>query len=163
MHEPVLVPDMTIFIQVGIFFACYFVLNALVFKPYLALLKARREQTVGLREAAERDRAQAEKLRTEYETFLKTERKKISAWSDEERKKIQDEERHRIQLARDMAAKANDAARAVLEEEKDKARRDLESSASEFTSAIVSKMLGRKVQVSGGASQNSDVESTVPT
>lgn len=158
MHEPVLVPDWSLLIQVGIFFASYFVLNSLVFKPYLALLKARREQTVGLREAAERDRVRAEELRTEYETFLKAERKKISAWQDAERKKIQDDERAKLQQAREMAAKANDASRAVIDEETKKARKTLEASANEFTSAIVSKMLGRKVQVSGSAAHQSDAE-----
>jgi F-type H+-transporting ATPase subunit b len=163
MHEPVLVPDYTLFIQMGIFFASYFILNSLVFKPYLALLKARREQTVGLRAAAEHDREKAESLRQQYETFLKAERKKITAWSDEERKKVQDEERSRIQQARDTAAKANDASRAVLEEERRKARKSLESSVNEFSSAIVSKMLGRSVQVSSGAAKKTSVETSVPT
>lgn len=165
MHEPVLVPDFTLLIQMGIFFATYLVLNSLVYKPYLALLKARREQTIGMREAAEKNREKAEKLRAEYEAFVKTERKKISAWTDAERKKIQDEERHRIQAARDMAAKASEAARAVLDEEVKKARQGLEPSVNEFASGIVSKILGRKVQISGvGASKNADAEnSTVPT
>lgn len=152
MHEPVLVPDFTLFIQMGIFFASYFVLNTLVFKPYLALLKARREQTVGLRAAAERDREMSIKLQAQYDTFMKTERKKVVAWSEAERKKVQDEERKTIQTARDTAAKANDVARAELEEEKQKARRSLETTVNDFSSAIVSKMLGRKVQVSGSSS-----------
>lgn len=149
MHEPVLVPDFTLFIQMGIFFASYFVLNTLVFKPYLALLKARREQTVGLRAAAERDREMSIKLQAEYDTYMKTERKKVVAWTEAERKKVQDEERKTIQTARDTAAKANDVARAELEEEKQKARRSLETTVNDFSSAIVSKMLGRKVQVTG--------------
>lgn len=164
MHEPVLVPDYTIFIQVALFFASYFVLNALVFKPYLALLKARREQTVGLKEAAERDHAQAEKLRADYEIFLKAEKKKIAAWSDEERKKVQDEERLQIQKARDLAAKSNEASRAVLEEETRKARKSLEANVNEFSSAIVSKMLGRSIQVSGTSSaKKAALETQVPT
>ncbi len=163
-HEPVLVPDLTLFIQMGIFFASYFVLNALVFKPYLALLKARREQTVGLRQSAERDRELAEKLKVEYETFMKAERKKIATWQDEERKKIQDEERARIQTARDQAAKSNEVARVVLEEEKAKAFQKLQSSVNEFSSAIVSKMLGRKIQVSSSqAALKIDAEDAVPT
>ncbi len=152
MHEPVLVPDFTLFIQMGIFFASYFVLNALVFKPYLALLKARREQTVGLRAAAERDRETSLKLQAEYDTYMKTERKKVVAWTEAERKKVQDEERKTIQNARDTAAKANDIARAELEEEKQKARRSLETTVNDFSSAIVSKMLGRKVQINGTSS-----------
>jgi len=152
MHEPVLVPDMTLFIQVGIFFATYFVLNALVFKPYLALLKARREQTVGLTETAEKDRLEAARLQAEYETFVKSERKKIAAWSDEERKKIGAEEQAKVHSARATATAKNDAARAALDAEQKKARRTLEASVQEFTSAIVSKMLGRKVQVTATAS-----------
>ncbi len=164
MHEPVLVPDFTIFIQVALFFASYFVLNALVFKPYLALLKARRDQTIGLKEAAEKDREKAEQLKAEYDAFLKAEKKKIAAWSDEERKKVSDHERSQIQLARDAAAKSNEAVRAALEQETIKAKKALESDVSEFSSAIVSKMLGRKIQVSGAAStKKSNLETQVPT
>lgn len=151
MHEPVLVPDFTIFIQVALFFASYFVLSALVYKPYLALLKARREQTVGLLEQAEQDKTRAETLRVEYETLMKAERKKITAWSDEERKKVQEEERLQTQLARDAAAKAIEAAREIRDKEKKSALKALESSVNEFSSSIVSKMLGRKVQVTGAA------------
>lgn len=153
MHEPVLVPDFTIFIQVALFFASYFVLSALVYKPYLALLKARREQTIGLIEQAELDKAKAETLRIEYEALMKAERKKIAAWSDEERKKVQDEERAQTQAARDIAAKASEAAREVRDKEKKSAIKSLESSVNEFSSAIVSKMLGRKVQVTGAATE----------
>jgi F0F1-type ATP synthase membrane subunit b/b' len=164
MHEPVLVPDYTIFIQVALFFATYFVLNSLVFKPYLALLKKRREQTIGLKEAAERDRAKAEELRGQYESFLKAEKKKIAAWADEERKKIQDDERTQIQSARDLATKANEVSRSVLAEETKKARSSLEASVNEFSSAIVSKMLGRKIQVSSSpATKSANLETQVPT
>ncbi|MBY0371827.1 ATP synthase F0 subunit B [bacterium] len=164
MHEPVLTPDLTFFIQMGIFFATYFVLNHLVFKPYLALLKARREQTVGLTEAAEKDRAEAVRLQREYELYVKAERQKNAAWADEERKKIGAHEQSILQTARSAASAANDAARASLEEETQKARRSLESSVQEFSSAIVSKMLGRKVQVSAGsASRSSQSQETART
>ncbi len=164
MHEPVLVPDFTIFIQVALFFASYFVLSALVYKPYLALLKARREQTVGLLEQAELDKAHAETLRVEYEALMKVERKKIASWADDERKKVQDEERLQTQLARDTAAKASEASREVRDKEKKSALKSLESSVNEFSSAIVSKMLGRKVQVTGAAIDKSvGSENTVRT
>ncbi len=163
-HEPVLIPNMTLLIQVGIFFACYFVLDSLVYRPYLALLRARREQTIGLKAAAEKDRAEAERLKASYEAFLKSERKKIGAWADEERKKVQEEERSRIQSARDAAAKTSEAARVVLEEETQKARKSLDGTVLEFSSAIVSKMLGRSVQVSPSVSkQDKGVETAVPT
>ena len=126
-----------------------------MFKPYLALLKARREQTVGLTETAEKDREDAARLQSEYELYVKAERLKIAAWADEERKKIGQQEQGILQSARTAAAAANDAARASLEQEKKKARRTLEASLQEFTSAIVSKMLGRKVQITAPAAARS--------
>jgi F-type H+-transporting ATPase subunit b len=164
MHEPVLVPDFTIFIQVGLFFASYFVLNALVYKPYLALLKARRESTVGMKEQAEKNQAEAEKLRIDYEAVMKVERKKIAAWAEEERKKIQEEERTQIQTARNAAAKKMEESRLALENEKKAALKSLEGNVGEFSSAIVSKMLGRNIQVGTGTpGKKSEMESAVPT
>src|ERR1041385_6045342 len=103
-HELNLVPDFTLFIQIGIFFAAYFVMNALIFKPYLGLLDAQKAKTSGLNEQSYRDKERAQKLQTDYEAFVKSERKKIATWSEDERRKVTDEERKIIQQARDAAA-----------------------------------------------------------
>src|SRR5437868_2662854 len=100
-----LIPNFTLLIQLGLFFASWAVLHFLVFRPYLALVHARHEKTAGLKEKAIADREKAERLKNDYETFMKAERKKITTWTDAERKKIAEEEQQTIQAARDEAGR----------------------------------------------------------
>lgn len=164
-HEPVLVPDYTLLIQLGIFFAAYFVLRFLVFKPYLELLRIRRLKTVGLKEQAAQAHEQATKLRADYDAFMKNERKRINAWSDEQRKTVLDEERGIISKARDAAANELQGARGRIHADSEKARRELLPLISEYSSQLVTKLLGRKVSINGAhieASRRAETE-TRPT
>ena len=163
MHEPVLLPDVTLFIQLGIFFACYFVLKFLVFKPYLALLNHRREKTIGLREKAVAASERTEKLRADYETFMRAERKKVAGWTDEERKKVSDEERRIVQEARDQVATDLAALRTRVATEVERARRELMPSVAEFSSQIASKLVGHKVRISPTTAEAGKSPSTEPT
>lgn len=149
-HTPDLIPNSTLLIQVVIFFACYFVLKALVFKPYLELLKVRAEKTIGLETRANEAVAEAAALKTKYEEHLQVERKKVQAWVEEERRKISEEERKIIQEGRDVASKELDVIRSNSQAELEKAKKELAPLVSEYASAIASKLLGRKVQVSAG-------------
>lgn len=164
-HAPVLVPDYTLFIQLGIFFASYFVMRALVFKPYLALLAERRAKTVGLKEKALHAREKAAKLQTDYEAHMKQERKKVAAWTDEERKKIADEERAIVEAARGEVAESLATSRAKILADTEQARRDLMPLVNEYSSQIASKLLGRKVNVVAAATskgQRENSEQVVP-
>lgn len=150
-HEPVLVPDQTIFIQLAIFMATYFVLRVLVFKPYLALLAERREKTLGMKEKAQSDQASADQYKQEYEEFLRVEKKKISDWADGERRKVAEEEKTIIDAARAAATKQQQAVYATLQVETENARQELKAKVPEYASELASKILGRKVQVQAGA------------
>jgi F0F1-type ATP synthase membrane subunit b/b' len=165
-HEPVLIPNYTLFIQLGLFFATYFVLQFLVFKPYLALLKLRRQRTQGLKEEASQTQEKAQKLREDYEAFMKNERKRVQAWTEQEKKQVQDEERRVIAAARSAAGEELKTVRGRIQSESDKARQQLLPLVSEYSSQLVSKLLGRKVHISGTAAQASkgnDTEVRVPT
>jgi F0F1-type ATP synthase membrane subunit b/b' len=165
-HEPVLIPNYTLLIQLGLFFATYFVLQFLVFKPYLALLKLRRQRTLGLKEEASQTQEKAQQLRVDYEAFMKNERKRVQNWTEQEKKQIQDEERRVITAARSAAGEELLAARGKIQIEADKARQQLLPLVSEYSSQLVSKLIGRKVSVSGVSAQSSkgsDSEVRVPT
>jgi F-type H+-transporting ATPase subunit b len=154
-----LIPNFTLFIQMAIFFGCYFMLNKFVFGPYLALLEIRRAKTIGLKEKAVHDKQHAEKLRTDYEAFLKSERKKLVAFMDEERKKVADEEKVIIQESRAAVGKGLQTLRERLRLDVEKTREDLSPLVSEYSSQIASKLLGRKVNVSGVSMERNSVES----
>ena len=151
-HTPVLIPDITLFVQLGIFLATWFVLSYFVFGPYLKLLQARRDKTVGLKEKAHHASVKATKLQAEYETYMKTERQKIHGWLDQERSKVADEERNVISKARDIAAQEMNVAREKIQADTEQARRDLLPLAADFSSQIASKLVGQKVSISASAS-----------
>jgi F0F1-type ATP synthase membrane subunit b/b' len=153
-HGPSLAPDITLLIQVALFFISYFALSALVYKPYVQLLKLRESRTDGLREKAAEARARAQKLQADYETQMREERRKVALWSDAERRKVADSEREIIQAARDQAAKTLQAARKKTDDELREAHRALSPLAVEFSSAIASKLLGYKVKVSPKAAES---------
>ncbi|MBI4403182.1 MAG: ATP synthase F0 subunit B [Deltaproteobacteria bacterium] len=147
-HGPELIPDFTLFIQLGLFLACYWVLRTCVFGPYLRLLHLRHEQTLGLRQKAGGDKEQAEKLHAEYESFMKEERNKASAWLDEERKKIAEEERSIIQGSRTQVSEELKAFRIKIASECEKTKKELLPQVTDFASKIASRAIGQKVNVS---------------
>lgn len=158
------IPNYTIFIQLGLFFVCYFMLNKFIFAPYLSLLEARRMKTSGLKEKAATERERAEKLKEQYETFMRAERKKVGTWVDEERKKISEQERLALTDARNQAAAELKKKREQISHETDKIRKDLAPLVNEYSSLIASKLAGRKVSVSGaglGSKKSATAETTV--
>ena len=164
MHGPSLFPDYTLFIQLAIFLASFLVLRALVFKPYLQLLALRRERTIGLQEKAAKDMERAVKLEADYENFMRAERKRIAQWSDDERRKIAEDERRIVQSAREAAADELLAVRKKIATDAEQARRELTPLVNEYSSQIASKLLGRKVSVSVSAASGKHTEAeTVPT
>jgi len=159
-----LVPDHTLLIQLGLFFACWATLHYLVFKPYLALQHERHQKTVGLKEKAAQDRERATQLQSEYEAFMKAERKKISAWTDEERKKISEEEHHIIQEARNAVSQDFTQLRAKIEADSSRAWAELLPQVREYSSQIVSRLVGYKVSIPPSphdGKKQADAESTV--
>ena len=146
-----LIPDFTFFIQIGIFLACYAVLNVFVFKPYLALLRAREAKTVGLREEAAKNVEKAESLKSQYDTFMKAERKKLASWTDEQRRHIGDEERKLLQRAREEVGAELQSLRSKLKTESERAREALVPLIPEYSSSIATKLVGYQVKVPASA------------
>lgn len=147
MHAPAISIDFTLFIQAGLFFASWMVLHFLVFKPYLALIEARHAKTTGLMEEAAKAKLRATQLETDYETFMKAERKKISEWTDGERRKVGDEEREIVGKARAEVTGELEALRKQVNADLEKARKDLLPQVGEYSSHIVSKLVGYNVKV----------------
>ncbi len=158
-------PDLQILgIQAVLFFVSFAALHFLVFKPYVQLLKLRQARTIGMRDKAAHARERSQKLQAEYDSHMREERKKVTAWSDGERRKIADAEREILQAARDQAGKDLQAARKKTEDELKEAQRALSPLAVEFSSAIASKLLGYKVKVppkSADASKSTETETVL--
>lgn len=165
MHgAPNISPDFTLFIQMAIFFASWLVLHFLVFKPYLALIEARRAKTVGLVDQAAKARVKAAQMETDYDVFMKAERKKITDWADGEKRKIGEEERDIVGKARAEVTIELETLRKQVGSELEEARHNLLPHVADYASHIVSKLVGYHVKVPTTATEvkkKTDAESTV--
>lgn len=162
-HETQLIPDSTIWIQLGIFILTYFTLKYLVFDPYLKLLKLRNEKTKGLLEESAKKRAEAEISKSEYESYMREERKKLSLWLEEERKKISDNERQLLGKVREGVSKDMQVLKDNLAAQVKDVKKELSPSVKEFAEAISSKILGHKVKITSSAKETSSKESRAHT
>lgn len=142
-----LLPNYTFFIQLGLFFVCYFVLNRFVFAPYLRLLEERKAKTVGLKEQAEKDKLKAQELKVAYESYLKEERRKLGAWYDEEKKGIEEVAKKQIEAARGEVSSHLKKQKEVQEGETRQVVSELEAKVPEYTSQILEKILGKKISM----------------
>jgi len=160
-------PDLNLFptqvgIELGIFFASYGVLNKILFKPYLELVHARNAKSTELKDKSAQQKVQAEKLKTEYEAFMKTQRKDVAHWLEEEKKKVADEERTIIEEARNKVAKELAASRKAAEEQLDIAKKELLPLIGDYSSKIVAKLTGKKVTISSaGVVAKKEIEETL--
>ena len=136
-------------IQLALFLSSLFVMNLLVFKPLLELIHIREQKTHGLKDAAEKAKLKAEKLKADYENFIKAEHRTTSLWMDEERKKISEEEHRITQAARDDVGEKLNGLRKQINTDIEKARADLSPLISDFASRIASKLVGNTVSIAG--------------
>jgi len=139
-------------IHLGIFFASYTVLNKVLYKPYLELAKARQAKSTDLKAQSAHQKEETLKYQAEYDAYMKKERKEISHWTEEEKKKVADEERAIIEAARNKVAKELAQAQKQAEEQLAIARKELLPTVGELSSKIVAKLTGKKVTIHSGAS-----------
>jgi F-type H+-transporting ATPase subunit b len=141
--EDILSVDKTLIIQIIIFIASIFILNAFLFKPILELLEKREKLTTGTIKEAKKLEEEVEHIIKDYEAKLNEARSQAI----EERGEI----RRRAQAAaEDLIGKARKEAQILLEEAKikleleakeikEKIRPDIEVLARELASQILRK------------------------
>ncbi|MFM8270437.1 MAG: hypothetical protein ACKN9V_09645 [Pseudomonadota bacterium] len=160
-------PDLNLFptqvgIELGIFFASYAVLNKVLFKPYLALVHARNAKSTELKEKTAHQKTQADKFQADYDSFMKTQRKDVSHWLEEEKKKVADEERAIIEEARNKVAAELASSRKAADDQLDIAKKELVPLIEEYSSKIVAKLTGKKVTISSsGIAAKKEIEETL--
>jgi F-type H+-transporting ATPase subunit b len=140
---PVVDIDGTFFIQGGLFLLMVFLLNGLLFKPWLEV-QARRTQSIsGALEKAEQMQLDATAKGDEYDAKLRAARDEAMGIRSDERKEGEREAAERLSAARDEARKSLDEARMRIEKETSEARSSLSGRVDELAKDIVSKILGR--------------------
>ena len=134
--------DKTFFFQISLVVVLYFILNKLLFRPYLKLLEKRESLTKGKFSEGKQLEVQMESLKQEYE---KRSRKLYSEFQ-KLFSKIKQESEKEFQIKREALKKAHsDLLRAkkeeILKSEKE-SEEDIKKAIPSFVEALVNKMKG---------------------
>jgi F-type H+-transporting ATPase subunit b len=140
------IPDYTLFIQMGLFLSLIFVLNILLYKPILSIIERRKKQLEESENEIKLFNESVEKRVAEYEDKLRQAKIKGSELKKEiiqegvnQAKNIVDVVRNEIPvLTRDFQQK--------MDKEVEKAKLILDSHSKELSLEIARKVLGRPVQ-----------------
>lgn len=133
--------DGSIFIQLVIIALVFFVLRALVFRPYLATLDARETKTLQTRERATQLQIKARALEARYETELATARDKAVTTRQTLRAEGTLRREQFIAEARRISTAKMDAAHAAIDAQYEGARADLKTQVDQIAGLIVDKVL----------------------
>jgi F-type H+-transporting ATPase subunit b len=137
--------DGTIFVQLGIFFAAFFILKTLVFGPVLEVFAEREKSIGGAKQEAAKLEAEAAEKRAHFEGELR----KVRASASEERERLRGEAQ---KLARELTDGARREATSSQKSAKDQLDREVgavrEQALREvpvLAKQIATKLLGRSV------------------
>ena len=137
--------DATFFIQLGLFFFMFIFLYALLFRPAVRLIEARRQATDGTRAEAGEMREEAARLEADVEAQIRD----IRAAAQGERDRIVEQarrrEREQLDAARAEARRSVEQARERMEQEGMRARADLEAEVEKLAATVAERALGRSV------------------
>ena len=141
--HPLIDVDGTVFLQLILFVATWFVASKLLFSPYLKLRDARTRGIDGAKTEALSFKAEAESRVAAFEEKLTSAKSK----AQEERRRIKGQAAGQLREITDAARKQSEdalsSARKSLETESKRARDDLMPKADELANHLVEKLIGR--------------------
>jgi F-type H+-transporting ATPase subunit b len=130
------------FVHLANFLILLFLLDRILFRPLLGLLKEREDRTKGSLENAKAMDNERNDLLREIETKLSAGRNKARDIFDGVSQEGLAEQRKSLDEATAQAAKLSDQARVKLEAETKKAKEKLQREVESFSKIIVEKMIG---------------------
>lgn len=140
---PVVDIDGTLFVQGGIFLALIFILNPLLFKPWLETQARRAEAIEGAATKAVALRGQADALVKDYDEKIAAARERALDVRGSVRREEEAKQAIVLAEARNVAAAEGEAARARLATSVANARADLAGRVEELGKTIADKLLGK--------------------
>jgi len=146
-HKPAPLVDIdgTVFVQFGLFLLLLIVLNKLVFRPYLALLRERDENIDGARTEAQKMNDRAGTDLDSYEDQVMKARKEAATVRAELREEGEKTAAELLAEARNQSEAKITAARDKIHKSADAARLALRTRADGIAKEIATKLLGREV------------------
>jgi len=137
--------DGTFFVQLGVFLFIFIFMYAVLFRPVIRLLEARRTATEGARDAAARMRDETAEMRERFDARVQ----EVRATTQLERNKLIEaarrQERELTLKAREDSRKAVETARNEMERRGGEVRRQLAGEVEGYAGAVAARVLGRSL------------------
>lgn len=137
--------DPTVVIQIICFLVLWFVLNKLLFRPYLRLLEERESRTEGVRRETADLEGEGQRLRAEYEERIARAREIGSAGKERILDQGREQRERLLRLAREEAANMLERVRHEVRGQLQKEREIAATEATAIAQAMANKILGRRV------------------
>jgi F-type H+-transporting ATPase subunit b len=134
----------TLFFQIVNFLLLIWILNKLMFRPFLDLVERRKEETEGTRKKAEDIMDRAESVKGTYNAGMSEAASEATALSDAQKKAGREEGERIMGEARSSSADYLDNARQELRAGLEQVRKQLAGQSAELAGEIAKKILGGK-------------------
>jgi len=139
------IPDWTLFLQMGNFILLIFIMNAILYKPIRRMLMERKKKIQGYKEGIEGFERDASESEQTFQAKI-SEARQQGVQEKEGLKQVGEEEERRITTEINEKAQAElEAVRAQIAKDAENARRGLKKDIKAFSAAIAEKILGRAV------------------
>lgn len=142
---PVVDIDGTLFIQGGLFLLLMFILQGLLFKPWLAVREKRAQRIEGALAASTRLKEEAHELGLEYDARLSKARDHALGVRNDARHAAEGEMATIVADAREKAGAALDVDRANIERQGERVQKELASRVDELARDVAARVIGRTV------------------
>jgi|SRR5262245_37533105 len=140
-----LVPDITLFFQLGVFLTVLFALNFLLFKPLLKVMDKRKAATEGVKEEVARLRQEADLKLREYEDKINQAKLQGAAGKEKIKKTGEDEASRIIAKARKDSDTHLKEVQSALAKEASEARLMLRKSVEQLGKEMAERVLEKKL------------------
>lgn len=135
-----LLPDVTVFPQLVVYLAVFFVLNRWVIQPALKILARRNELTLASEAQSSEKQMKITELQTEVAAALKAARQEVLLAEEEKRKSTEAAARARVEASRKQAQAGIEAERAKLQAEAGQVEQELSKQAASFKQDILQRV-----------------------
>ena len=139
------IPDWTLFVQMGNFILLIFILNAILYKPIRQILIERKNKIQGYKEGIDTLQQDASESEKSFQANISEARQQGVREKENLKQAGQDEEKQITDEINRKAQAELEAVRAQIVKDAEDARRGLEKEIEVFSGTIVEKILGRAV------------------
>lgn len=144
-NSPILDLDATLFVYLGVFFALFLILRALVFRPMMDLFEAREKAIDGAKRDAKDLEKRAEEKLVAFEAEMAKVRKEVGVERDRMKAEALRTERQLIDKVQGETEKLVRNAEAQMNREAATLREQIDASSPGLARQIAKKLLGREV------------------